>query len=186
MPRAQRNKSQEEERLIEREKAPAMPIPAGCPAMDLDDYLFFSIAGMRFCVPLRQINSVVNVDDTLLDMDFGFDLPKICRGFVRYRRQQVPLLDLRPKFRVQNTGLAPRSIGLICDFGVSFLALLVDFVYNLEKGSRGHLLPLPKKIGELGDDFIQGYLEHAGGGAFLINMLSLFSESDIEELAAVL
>jgi len=164
----------------------AHEIPLDARKILLDDFLFFSIAGMPFCVRLMQIVSIVNVDDALVDMDFGFTLPTICKGFVKYRRKQVPLLDLRPKFGFTREAAPERAIGLAVDFGVSFLALLVDYVQSPEKGSEGYLLPLPMDISSLGNQFLSGYVEHPRGGAFLIDMMNILTDSDIEELAEVI
>lgn len=188
--REKRTTEQEEARRREAESDEAErwahQVPPDARKILLDDYLFFSIAGMPFCVRLTQIVSIVNVDDALVDMDFGFTLPTICKGFVKYRRKQVPLLDLRPKFGFTREAGPERSIGLAVDFGVSFLTLLVDYVQSPEKGSEGYLLPLPLDISTLGNQFLSGYVEHPRGGAYLIDMMNILTDSDIEELAEVL
>jgi chemotaxis signal transduction protein len=171
----------------ERREEVALPIlPDDSRKIPLDNYLFFSVSGMRFCTPLVRIVSIVNVEDALLRLDEPMALPSICRGFVRYRRSPVPLLDLRPKLGLQHEDIPEGAIGLMVDFGVSFLALMVDFVQSLEKGSQGYLLPLPVDISELGDQFLSGFIEHPRGGAFLIDMMNILTDSDIEELSEVL
>jgi chemotaxis signal transduction protein len=179
----QLRQGEEEER---REEAGFAQIPDDALKIPLDNYLFFSVSGMRLCTPLVRIVSIVNVDDALIEKDRDGPLPSICQGFVRYRRQEVPLLDLRPKLNLPHEGIPDGAIGLTVDFGVSFLALLVDFVQSLEKGTEGYLLPLPVDISELGDQFLSGYIEHPRGGAFLIDMMNVLTDEDIEELAEVI
>lgn len=167
-------------------QGPALAIPANATPVVVDQYLFFSVSGMNLCVPLTQIVAIVSVGDTLLDMDLGFDLPALCKGFVRHRRQQIPLLDLRPKFGLPHEGTPEGAIALLIDFGVTYLALMVDFVFSLEQGTGAHILPLPANITELGNEFLKGYLEYPRGGAFVLDALSIFSETDIEQLSTVI
>jgi chemotaxis signal transduction protein len=162
------------------------PVPDDAVPVTVDNYLFFSVSGLNLCVRLTQIVAIVNVGDTLLDMDFGFELPALCKGFVKYQRQQIPLLDLRPKFGYPYADIPEGAIALLIDFGVTYLALMVDFVYSLEQGTAAHILPIPLNISDLGDDFLKGYLEYPRGGAFLLDALSLFSDEEIEALAQVI
>lgn len=164
----------------------ALGAPPDAEPVIVDQFLFFSISGMNLCVPLSQIMAIASVGDTMLDMDYGFDMPALCKGFVKHRRQQVPLLDLRPKFDFPHEAIPPGAIALLIDFGVTYLALMVDFVYSLEQGTAAHILRLPDNISELGNDFLKGYLEYPRGGAFVLDALSIFSETDIEELSAVI
>jgi len=161
-------------------------IPEGSERISLRRHLFFSIAGFNFCVPLIDIMSVVNVGDVLVDMDLGVSLPPICKGFIRVQRQEVPLLDLRPKFGIPPGIMNDGANALLIDFGVTYLALLVDFVFNVEGGEEGYRLPVPRNISGLGGDFLVDYVVYATGGAYRMNIQTMFNEEDLEALSNIL
>jgi chemotaxis signal transduction protein len=173
----------------EAEKAQALDtfvIPEDVETYDLTNLLFFSLGGINFCVQLTEIMSVIKVHDLLMDMDFDIELPPICKGFIRYQRQEVPLLDISQKFGKTTEEVADDASGLMVDFGVTFMGLLVDYVYNIEDVRLGYSLDIPAQITELGDSFLRKYIVYPNGGAYLLTIQEIFTDDDLEALSEIL
>jgi chemotaxis signal transduction protein len=177
----------EQARERERELIHDFDIPEGAETVALRDLLFFTIGGFSFCMPLVDITTVANIEDVLIDRGHSQELPALCRGFIRYRRQEVPLLDLRPKLGQEPARtIAPGAEGLLIDYGVTYLGLLVDYVFNIEGTSLGYVLPLAGNLTNLGPDFLHDYVVYPGGGAFRLGAQTMFDENDLEALSDVL
>lgn len=161
-------------------------IPEGVERINLRQLLFFTLGGVNFCVSLVEIMSVVHVEDVLVETPSDMELPDICRGFIRFQRTEIPLLDLRPKLGQSSRDIPSTANALMIDYGVTYLGLLVDFVYNIENVLEGYVLELPANVSELGSNFLVKYVVYPNGGAYRLNVQTFFSEEDLEALSAIL
>ncbi len=104
------------------------------------------------------------------------DMPDYIEGFVRVRKDMVPLIDMRKRFGVQSAALKERV--LVVRYSGERVGLLVDNVTGIVKYEDNAFRPPPSVFRGLKSKYMAGILELDGRSIVFLDVANVLSSRE--------
>ena len=90
-------------------------------------FLTFHVGGEEYAVPVAHVTEIVR-----LQKIFAIpDVPAYIRGVINLRGKVIPLLDMRNRFGLPETGYTDRTVIVVLELGETPTGLVVDGVSDV-------------------------------------------------------
>lgn len=89
-----------------------------------DTYLTFTLGDEAYAIPVRYVTEIVRLQKTFAIPD----VPSYVRGVINLRGKVIPLLDVRNRFGMPDTGYTDRTVVVVIEAHDAPTGLVVDAV----------------------------------------------------------
>lgn len=157
---------------------------AKTPTADVEDrqYVTFELVGQSYCIDVLSVREIRMLD--VITPVPGAS-PTI-RGVINLRGSIVPVCDLRMRFGIGETKIAPAQAAVIVSIQDRTIGLLVDQVLDIVTVSTKQLSAIPETDRHRRNPFFSGVIHHEGEMLIAVDlerMTDLVANAKIGELA---
>lgn len=141
-----------------------------------EKYLTFFIDGQLYAVPTGSVVEIIRMQA----ITFLPGLPRYVKGVINLRGKIVPLIDMRLKFRKEETEYGVQTSIIIMECGEMTVGLIVDSVYDVTDVAKEQLSENPKYKSRAGNRYVCGIASLPYGSALVLDIAKVLNESGEE------
>lgn len=108
--------------------------------------------GEEYGVPIEQVQEIVRV----APITQVPNSPEYMEGVINLRGRVLPVLNLRKRLKMKETGITKASRIVIAEINSKVIGLLVDSVSHVLKIQKDVIEPPPEEVLEVDTDYIKG------------------------------
>ncbi len=140
------------------------------------ELIAFRIGEQEFCVDIMSVREIRGwAPATALPHSPGFVL-----GVINLRGAVLPIIDLSARLGMADADPSARHVIIVTQVYDKLVGLLVDAVSDILTVTDENIQPTPEVSSELDKSFAKGVLAIEGRMICLIELESLFPESEVE------
>lgn len=140
------------------------------------ELIAFRIGDQEFCVDIMSVREIRGwTPATALPHSPGFVL-----GVINLRGAVLPIIDLSARLGMADADPSARHVIIVTQVHDKLVGLLVDAVSDILTVTDENVQPTPEVSSELDKSFAKGVLAIEGRMICLIELESLFPESEVE------
>ncbi len=140
------------------------------------ELIAFRIGDQEFCVDIMSVREIRGwTPATALPHSPGFVL-----GVINLRGAVLPIIDLSARLGMADADPSARHVIIVTQVYDKLVGLLVDAVSDILTVTDENIQPTPEVSSELDKSFAKGVLAIEGRMICLIELESLFPESEVE------
>ena len=112
--------------------------------------------------------------------------PPYVEGIINLRGKVIPIISMRRKFGLMDMENNSQTRVIIMDVGGELLGFTVDAVSEVIRISANEIQPAPSVVsGGMGQEFIEGIINHADRLLVLLNLDLMFSNEEKEMFGSI-
>lgn len=112
--------------------------------------------------------------------------PQYVEGIINLRGKVIPIISMRKRFGLMDIENNSQSRIIIMDVGGEMLGFTVDAVSEVIRVSASEVQPAPSVAsGGIGQEYIEGVINHADRLLVLLNLDLMFSNEEKEQFGSI-
>lgn len=150
--------------------------------------------------PSEVTRSMQLVSFTLGDETYGIEITKIreiilvgeitqipetppyVKGLINLRSTVIPVIDLRVRFALANSGLTPESRIMVLNVGTRTIGIVVDSVNEVLRVTPQEISPAPPTVTSTGNEYMTGLVRLQQDLLILLDVDRLFGDEEGQAL----
>ncbi len=147
----------------------------GQPKDELIQLVSFNIDHEEYAVEVLKVREIIRMT-TITQMP---GTPHYIEGIINLRGKVIPIVSLRKKFGLMDTGTDTSTRIIVMDIDGELMGFIVDSVSEVTRISSGEIQPPPSMVGGGVDhDCITGVINQSDRLLVLLDLDSLFSAEE--------
>ncbi|MET0342838.1 MAG: chemotaxis protein CheW [Polyangiales bacterium] len=148
-----------------------------------DTFLTFHVADEEYAVPVAHVTEIVRLQKTYAMPD----VPDYIRGVINLRGKVIPLLDVRSRFGLSETGYTDRTVVVVLDLDETVTGLVVDGVSEVVEIPPSEIEPAGRSQNQRQKPMVKGLGKRENRVCFILDVNALLDTQlpALEALPAV-
>ncbi len=140
----------------------------------------FMVGTEEFAVPILSVQEI----NRMMQITKVPQSPPFIEGVINLRGKIIPVMDLRKRFGLQETGDASDERIIVVEVGSRVIGFTVDQVNEVLRISANIVEPPPSMVCGVDSDYVQGVGKLEDRLLILLDLDRLFSGNDLAQLDA--
>ena len=136
-------------------------------------YLTFLVSEEEYGIEIVYVTEIIYIQAITKVPE----LPNYIKGIINLRGKIIPVLDVRVRFRKEETPYNDRTCIVVVDVGGTVVGLIVDMVREVMSIDEDDIVPPAK--GAMGNQYIQGVAKLGADVKLLLDIERLVSDESL-------
>lgn len=147
-------------------------------------YLTFCLADEEYGIGIRKVKEIIG----MMTVTSIPQMPGYVKGVINLRGKVIPVIDLRLKFSMESIAYTERTCIVVVEINGGKrkiqMGIIVDSVSEVLNVRQGDIADTPTFGATVDTDYILGMAKMEGGVKILLDIDSVLSERDFQDVAS--